>query len=276
MPYSSPWNGMGGGKPVNLGNLIRICNFGAYDFRQNQNANTSNHNDFSCHTPGGAQNAIAWGSTNQPNWMDYATRTCMSIASSHRFVLLNNIADSQSEVFCVARVAIHRGTGNSILCRGRDGSGNGWSLAGLVSTASMEMNAVTTSGGAAARQAAFIHPFLPEKFYTFYFAYKSGAYVRCGFDGYWRAETTFTATGLRSSSVGMGINKHNSFDATGDSLYRFYGLATTIPSDVDLLNLHEEFLENEATLDLRGAVLLSSVGVGGGSQLYHNDPVLLF
>lgn len=261
MPYVQRFNGSGSGNNQRLPHLTRYCNHALYDFRQNQHGNTSASKE--CLVPGGATNTIAWGDANHKNWYGDSTGMFATLNSGARFLLTTNVADAVSEVFCIARVKFrHNGTAH-VLCRGRDGSGAGWSLQGFHGTGGGQMNAVTTSGGDALRQALDTRSFPADTWITLHYAYKSGAYVRIGDNGVWRTETTFTATGLRASTVGMGINKANNFNATGDFFARFVGVGTAIPNDAALMDIHQEILSNEQFYDINSPALLVPNAMGG-------------
>jgi hypothetical protein len=255
--------------------LIRWCDHALYDFRRNQHRDTG-ATEKNMYFLGGAQNGLQWGASNQNNWYGDSTGAFATISTSQRFNITTNIADAQAEAFCIARIKMSAGGFADPFCRGRDGSGSGWSILGAHGLSGGQMNAITTSGGAAARSTSYSKVFEPDVWHTVHYAYKSGAYVRCGDSGIWRSELTFSATGLRNSSVGLGINRHNSFDATANCYYRFYGIGTAIPPDLELLNLHEAILEAERVYDTPGGVLLTSAGGGGGGSSYIINPVTIF
>lgn len=242
--------------------LMRWCGHALYDLRRNQYRDTGG-SDKTVMVAGGPVNGLAWGSSLENNWYGDSTGMFASVDASHRFVISNNISDAQSEVFCIARIMLRPGLDAHMMSRGRDGSGNGWSMQGNTDAAGGVTHVVTTSGGDALRSASYSRVNEVNTWLTVHFAYKSGAYVRCGRNGLWLAETTFSATGLRSSSVGLGINKNNSFNATGNFFCRLWGMGTAVPPDLELLNLHEAILESERVYETPGGVLLSSVGVAG-------------
>lgn len=233
--------------------LLRWCNHGLYDMRA--------HLQSTLQLPLGAPaNALTFSGT--PVW-DGNHYNIASAASAY-MTAANNIIDAQSEFFVVARVRFEGSNAAHPLERGRDGSGSGWSVQTIMDSGSARFYVVTTSGGAAARTADYSETYVPGQWYTYMGAYKSGSYVKVGVDGIWLDTETFTATGLRSSGQGLSVNRLNSASATGSFDMKLLGMGTAIPTDQDLLNIHQEILALERQPSIEGGVLLTSVGGGGG------------
>lgn len=267
--------GSGRGGELQGANILHYCTHALYDFRRSHHRDTGG-SDTTCFLSGGPKNGAAWGDGSSNNFYGDSLGAFAAVSSAHRLNIVNNILDAQSEVFCIARIKIQVGGWANVCCRGRDGSGAGWSIDGSHDVAGGHMNVVTTSGGDALRSAPYSKVFEHNSWHTVHYAYKSGAYVRSGDSGIWRAETTFAATGLRGSTVGLGINRVNSFNATSNFFLRFWGMGTSVPNDSALESMHLELLASERAYEVPGSALMSSVGASGGSLLYHADPVAIF
>lgn len=263
MGWAQKIPGAGGGHNDKFAHLLRYSNHAFYDFRRNQHGDTGTDAAFLAGFP---NNAVSWGDGGIKNYAGDSTRLAATAGAGARLALATNVADAVSELFVIARVKFRAGETAETICRGRDGSGDGWSIRTPFGATGATFYAVTTSGGAALRTAEDLRVYQPERWYTYFGAYKSGSYVKVGVDGVWTATSAFANTGLRASTLGMGINRANSFDATSNYNIRFLGVGTTIPSDGDLMVLHHEILENEQEEYLRYGGLLSSVGGGGGSS----------
>lgn len=203
-----------------------------------------------------------------PHWQGDCTRLSAAQNSGSYYTIPVDINNSESEFFWICRARTIPGGSIHPISRGRDGAGSGWSILSYGSGDGGEMAVITTTGSGAGFYAATATGMgsMQNVWHTYMGAYKSGSYVKFGVDGIWRATTSFVSTGLRSSSQGLSIGRFNNANATAECDIRFVGLGLAVPTDSELMAIHNDILELERDAGFGSFGLLAASG-GGASGL---------